>query len=105
VLVPGHSFREVFPNTQPEPLLVQLEAITSCSITVAWEEADHGKKLTKRGRAAVPSATRLLLAFFNQRNSGKRELKPTTNAALLVEIPGQEVLSCCSILPCGSGGI
>ena len=27
----------MFPNTQPEPSLVQLEAITSCSVTVTWD--------------------------------------------------------------------
>jgi len=32
------TFREVaFPNIQPEPLLVQLEAIPSHPITVSWE--------------------------------------------------------------------
>jgi len=40
----GHSnisalfLRRIFPNTQPEPPLAQLEAIASHPITVTWEE-------------------------------------------------------------------
>ena len=34
VPVPDHCFGEVFPNIQPEPPLMQFEAIPSSSITV-----------------------------------------------------------------------
>jgi len=38
--VPLHhcSVREMFTNTQPEPPLVQPEAIASCPVTVMWEK-------------------------------------------------------------------
>lgn len=37
VLIPHHSFREVFSKIQAEPPLVQLEATTSYVVTVTWE--------------------------------------------------------------------
>ena len=38
--MPAHSFREIFPNAQPEPPLTQGHALLSSPASYAREEAD-----------------------------------------------------------------
>ena len=51
-----HSFEELFSNIQPEPPLVQLEAIPSCSIASYTEEADPHLLSTYRELEGLPWA-------------------------------------------------
>ena len=62
--MPDHSFREVlFPNVQPEPSLVQLEAIPSSPITRYRREEADPQLITTSLQVVIESNVSLYLTL------------------------------------------